>query len=100
MNIENLKAAGFVETTYEGQEGVFWTKRMSLKDMPYYKEHMVDNDLYFESDIAIIECAETKKFPKGGVQMVLEEIDYIEEMVAVDSEEGISLLKQAGAVVQ
>lgn len=96
VNIEKLQAAGFVETTYEGQSGVFYTKRMPLSEMPYYRENVVDNDLYLETDVAIIECCTTDKFPDGGVQMTIDGLDYLEDMVGIDSEEGTSLLRQAG----
>jgi hypothetical protein len=96
IEVEKLKSAGFAETTYEGQDGVFLTKKMSVMDMPYYREHVVDNQILYEDDIAVIEVGITARFPNGGIQMVAEGTDYIEEMTDVNSEDGISLLREAG----
>ncbi|MDA8093304.1 MAG: hypothetical protein M0T84_05215 [Betaproteobacteria bacterium] len=97
MNAQKLKEAGFVETTYAGQEGVFLTKRMSIGSMRYGSEHIVDNDTVLAEDMAVIEVVPAnKQFPKGGVRMVVENTDYYEETVPLDTEEGIGLLRDAG----
>ncbi|GIL13732.1 MAG: hypothetical protein BroJett038_24520 [Chloroflexota bacterium] len=98
MDIEKLKAAGFVETTYPGQHGVFLTKRMPIQDMPYAREHIVDNEIVCETDTAVVEFVPDPLFPGGGVQMTVAQCDYIEEAVAVSSEEGQALLRDAGVV--
>lgn len=96
MDIEKLKAAGFVETTYPGQEGIFLTKRMPIRDMPYASEHIVDNEIVGETDTAVIEVVPDPLFPGGGVQMVVDQCDYVEETVSVTSAEGLALLRDAG----
>ena len=96
MDIEKLKAAGFVETTYPGQDGVFLTKRMPVQDMPYVSEHIVDNELVCERDIAVVEFVPDPLFPGGGVQMTVEQWDYIEDAVSASSDEGLGLLRDAG----
>lgn len=96
MDIEKLKAAGFVETTYPGQDGVFLTKRMPISDMPYAREHIIDGDWVGETDIAVIEYVPANHFPGGGVQMSVDKTDYMEEAVLVTTEEGLALLRDAG----
>lgn len=96
MDLKKLEQAGFVPTTYPGQPGVFLTKRMPIDDMPYAREHIVDGELVGDSDIAVIEYVPDPLFKGGGVQMTVEKTDYIEEAVAVDSEEGVALLRDAG----
>lgn len=96
MDIEKLKAAGFVETTYPGQLGVFLTKRMPIREMPYTREHVVDNEIACETDTAVVEFVPDPLFPGGGVQMTIDLCDYFGEAVSVKSEEGLSLLRDAG----
>lgn len=96
MDIQQLKAAGFVETTYPGQEGVFLTKRMPVAHMPYASEHIADGEWVSTTDTAVIEVVPDPLYPGGGVQMAVENTDYMEEPVALDSEEGLALLRDAG----
>ena len=96
IDIEKLKAAGFVETTYPGQEGVFWTKRMPISAMPYAREHIADGDLVCETDIAVIEYVPANLFPGGGVQLTVGNTDYMEEAVSVTKEACMALLRDAG----
>jgi hypothetical protein len=86
-----LKSAGFVETTYQGQPGVFLTK-----NMPYAREHIVDNENIFDTDTAIIEVVPDPLFPGGGVQLAMQDCDYMEEAISISSEEGLALLRDAG----
>ncbi len=94
--IEKMKAAGFVETTYPGQEGVFLTKRMLIQEMPYAREHIADGELICDTDKAVIEFVPDPLFPGGGVQMSVVECDYIEEAESINSEFGRALLRDAG----
>lgn len=96
MDIEKLKAAGFVETTYPDQEGAFLTKRMPIQDMPYAREHIVDGDGVMDTDTVVIAYVPDNLFPGGGVQMVVEQSDYMEDTVSVNSEDGLALLRDAG----
>lgn len=96
MNIEKLKSAGFLETTYPGQDGVFWTKRMPISEMPYAREHVADGEWVAETDIAIIEYVPASLFPGGGVQMTVVNTDYMEETISITTEEGLALLRDAG----
>ena len=96
MDIEKLKAAGFVETTYPDQPGIFWTKHLPIADMPYASEHIADGFLVSETDTAIVETVPDVAFKGGGVHMLVLRSDYAEDIVAVDSEEGLALLRDAG----
>ena len=98
MEITKLKAAGFVEATYPGQEGVFLTKRMPISEMPYARKHVVDDEYVCDTDIAVIEYVPVNLFPGGGVQMVVENTDYAEEAISAISDEGLALLRDAGVV--
>lgn len=90
MNIEELKAHGFVEATYEGKDGVSLVKKRKVEDFPYAKEHMVDNEYIYGDSDAFMEVT-----PDGCIKFVIPDSDYIEGPVALDSEEGSGLLKDA-----
>jgi hypothetical protein len=96
MDVNALKAAGFVETVYKGQSEVFLTKKMPVADMPYAREHIVDNEYVFDTDTAIIEVVPDPLFPGCGVQLAMQDSDYVEDAVSVSSEEGLALLRDAG----
>lgn len=84
---EALVAAGFVETHYEGQEGVFYTKRLRAADMPFARDFIIDNDSVFPEDEVVLEVT-----PDRCVQLVVPAGDYIEPAVSVDSERGLDML--------
>lgn len=92
MNREQLVAAGFVPTTYEGQEGEFLVKRTKVEDMPYAREHLIDNDFIYGYMEAVTEVT-----PDRRVQLMIAEVDYVEGPVALDTEEGATLLGDAVA---
>lgn len=99
MDIEMLKASGFVETTYPGQEGVFLVKRMPVSEMPYAHEHIVDDELVSDTDTGVIEVFGwdgPAGFAGARVQWSIEDTDYYEEPVQCFSEEGRGLLRDAG----
>lgn len=96
MDIEKLKAAGFIETTYPGQEGVFLTKRLSIAEMPEASATLVDWEIIGDTDIAVVEYVPDPLFPGGGVQMTIEHTDYIQDAIPADGEEGLALLRDAG----
>lgn len=92
LNAE-LLAAGFVPTTYDDQAGVFMAKRTRVEDLPYAREHLVDNDFIFGSSEAV-----TEVLPSGKVQLYIPDSDYLEGPIDVYSEEGRALLKDALSV--
>jgi len=92
---EQLIAAGFVETHYPGQEGVFYTKRMAAWDMPYTRENIVDNDSVMPEDEVVVEVT-----PGRGIQMSISSADYVEESVPLDTPEGLGLLRDAGLIIE
>ncbi|MBA1280280.1 hypothetical protein [Stutzerimonas stutzeri] len=63
--IENLLKMGFTPTTYEGQDGVFYTKKIKASDVPYLAEKVVDDDVLFGDDL-VTYCV----CPDGEVQLV------------------------------
>ncbi len=93
--IDRLVVSGFAPKRYKGQEGVFYRKDLRLGEMPYAKEHIVDDDDFFESTKAVIEVT-----PDGRVQFFIEERDYLEGPHPIDSDDGQALLKDAGFVVE
>ncbi|MBN9424738.1 MAG: hypothetical protein BGO63_10455 [Candidatus Accumulibacter sp. 66-26] len=90
MDIEKLKAAGFVETTYPDQEGVFLTKRTRVDALPRAGANFVDNDFICGDSEAI-----TEMFPDGGVQLHIPDGDYVEGPYAASSVEAAALLNDA-----
>ncbi|AHY45250.1 hypothetical protein [Stutzerimonas decontaminans] len=88
---DQLAAAGFVETTYDGQEGIFYTKRQQAWDMPYVREHIIDNEEVLPETEVIVEVT-----PDQHVQMYIRDADYAEGPFALESDEALGLLKDAG----
>lgn len=89
MTRDELLSAGFVETTYTAQEGVFLAKRTKVADLPYSGEHLVDNNYIFGDMLAVTELT-----PSGLAQLSIGDADYA-EVYPSDSEEGKALLKDA-----
>lgn len=96
MDIDKLKAAGFVEATYPGQEGVFLVKRMPIAQMPNALDRIANGESVTGEDTVVIEVVPDPLFPGAGVQLIVKQSDYYEEAVAVDSDDGIALLRDAG----
>lgn len=91
MNIEALKAAGFKPVTYPGQDGTYYAKTLLVLDMPYMKEHAIDNEVIFEDTQLIVEVT-----PDARVQMTAVNTSYVEDPIGIDTEEGRALLRDAG----
>lgn len=90
---EQLEQSGFKPVKYEGQEGIFMAKTLKSNDMPYFMEHVVDGEYVFDTDDVVVEVG-----PDNRVQLVDLNTDYFEESVPVDSDEGRTLLIDAGFV--
>lgn len=86
-----LKAAGFVETRYDHDDGVFYVRRLPAKDVPYACDHLIDDDLVEADDEVIVEIT-----PDHLVQMVILVSDYVVGPVPVGSDEGPDLLRGLG----
>lgn len=93
MSVEVLKAAGFKETRYPDQEGVFWKKTLKARDMPYVREHLVGEECEADDEVWV------EVIPGDGVQMGITGSSYFEEPVPVSSEDGRGLLRDAGVAV-
>ena len=100
ITIEALVANGFEPTTYDGQPGTFYVKKLKASQMPYFNEHVVDNELVFDTDEIVVEVfdGEENGAPLLVVQLVDQNTDYFEEAVPVESKEGLALLKDAGFI--
>lgn len=94
MDRARLLASGFVTTQYDGQPGEFLVKRAKVEDMPYAREHLIDNNLIYGYMEAVTELT-----PGGMVQLYIAEADYLEGPVAVASDEGSALLADAVAAL-
>ena len=90
MEKAEFVAAGFVPTTYEGQEGEFLTKKVRVEQMPYAAKHLIDDDSIFGTFEAI-----TEVIPGGRVQLYIPDADYAEGPVPIGSEEGQALINDA-----
>ena len=88
---EQLLAAGFIETKFPNQDGTFYIKKLAAEDMPYVNEHIVDNDEVLGTSEVIVQVT-----PAREVQIYIPSADYTEELVPVDSPEGLGILRDAG----
>ena len=82
-----LLNAGFIATTYAGQEGAFFVRRTRASDMPYLGKQ-IDGDFILEDSIVV-----TEVIPNGRVQVSIPETGYLEEPVDAISEEGQGALR-------
>jgi hypothetical protein len=89
MNKQELLKHGFVEQTYQGQEGTYLVKKGKAEHFPYAREHMVGAEVTAYSD-AVMEIT-----PKNEIQFYVPYDDYLEGPYPLDSEEGQGLLKDA-----
>lgn len=96
MNIELLQRAGFKETFHPDQieKRAFWTKTLKAREMPYVREHLVEEGGAITEDTEVV----VEVTPDGGVQMTVGP-DYYEEPVPLESDEGFGLLRDAGVPV-
>lgn len=86
--IENLLRMGFAPAEYEGQDGVFYVKKLKASDVPYLAEKVVDNDVLFDDDqVTYCVC------PDGEVQLVYGDQH---EKGPMSSPEGRALLLDIG----
>jgi hypothetical protein len=81
-----LLANGFDRTTYSDKEGDLIVKHVIIDNMPYAKEHMIDNEYICSGMTAILEIC-----PDGQVQLHIPDAEYLENY-PVDTEEGVALI--------
>ncbi|MPQ71949.1 hypothetical protein [Pseudomonas sp. MWU12-2323] len=91
ITIEQLVAAGFAETSKAGQAGVFYSKRLQAWDMPYVREHIIDDKTVLPETEVIVEVT-----PDKCVLMYIEDADYVEGPAALESDDAMGLLNDAG----
>jgi hypothetical protein len=82
-----LKVQGFAPS----EDGKYLVKKLKVGEMPYAREHIVDNDLVSERCEAVVKVTSDNQ-----VQMVIGNGAYFEEIVPLSSEEGLGLLIDAG----
>ncbi len=97
MNEERLISGGFVRTTYEGQEGVFLTKRVPLERMPDAFPRLKDDECIEGTSEAVTEVIPPCRVigPKPMVQLHVPDADYVEGPYLVDSDAGRALIEDA-----
>lgn len=91
MDTKALEAAGFMETKYDELDGLSYTKHLKASDVPYIREFFIDHESVFEDSEVVIEVT-----PDGRVQRFIPDADHVAGPVLVESDEGISLLREAG----
>lgn len=90
--------AGFQDVVYEGQEGVFLVKKFETQQLPYVKEHLIDDDFIWEGEACVVEL-----IPDGSIQLAINESDYYERYFLVGEEANpeiwSSMAKDAGVTL-
>lgn len=85
----DLLGLGFKNVTYKDQTGQFLTLTTKVDDMPYAKEHLVDNVYIFGDSTAVIELT-----PANDIQICILDADY-SEVYSLESDEGQALVRDA-----
>jgi hypothetical protein len=87
-----MAQAGFVRGLGSDPEATSYVKTMEVGAMPYAREHIVGTLNITEKDTALIEyCPETRE-----VSFSIHAVNYFEEPVQAESEDGKGLLRDAG----
>jgi hypothetical protein len=89
---EQLLSVGFVETTYEEQEGVFFVKKIQAKDMPFFSKDAIDDEEVFADSEVIVEVLPDLK----ELQIVILDSDYTLYPESIDTEQSKNILRDAG----
>jgi len=95
--LESFRKVGFIEKTYEGQDGVFLAKRILCCDMPVLGKKIIDGNYVTINSFCIVELC-----PDGCIQVCLvgEEIDYHETYdLSSDRDAWLALAIDAGVDV-
>lgn len=87
-----FRAAGFIDYTYKGQDGVFLRKEMDCGDMPNVKATIINGDYITDDSRCVIELV-----PNGNLQMYIADDDYHECYDFDNTKEGfLALAHDAG----
>lgn len=90
--LEAFRAAGFIDYTYPGQEGVFLRKELVCGEMPLMKAGMIDGEYVVEDTACIVEL-----IPDGRLQAYIPDVDYVEHQEYPVNKDGfLSLAEDAG----
>lgn len=102
VNEERLISGGFVRTTYEGQEGIFLTKRVSLERMPAAFLRIKGDEFIDGSSESVTEIIPPSRVsgPKPMVHLHVPDADYVEGPYLVESDDGKALIEDALAARQ
>lgn len=95
ITVEDLLANGFKWKEYEGQPGQFLVKTTTVEKLPTLGERMIDDDWCYGDMEITIEMISLEMRPDPHVQFCIPDIDYFEDSIPFDSEEGQSLLRDA-----
>ena len=85
----DLKTQGFIERRYPGKDGVFLVKAGQVQDFPYAREHIALS----HDSVGLYDSAEMEVCPAGTVVFRVPSAEYVEGPFALDTEEGLTLLK-------
>jgi len=90
--LDEFRAAGFIDYTYPGQEGVFLRKELTCGEMPLMKQGMIDGEYVVEGTTCVVEL-----IPDGRLQAYIPDVDYVEHQEYQMNKDGfLSLAKDAG----
>lgn len=90
MNPNILIAAGFT------QNGNIFNKTMRAEDIPYFAEHIVDNELVFgTTEIQMVINTEDRTLQMSGVNETYEEGPY-----SIDENDGRQAMRDMGVVFE
>ena len=89
VTTEQLVASGFAPTA----TGSGMAKTLKAADMPYFREHIVDNNIAFETDDISVSV-------NSDGTLTLEDLmtGYREDGILANSDEGVALLVDAGFI--
>ncbi len=90
--LDDFRAAGFVDSTYENQVGVFLKKVLACSDMPNVKATIVNGEYITDDSKCVVEIV-----PDGDLQLYIDDDDYHERYNFFENKEGfLALAKDAG----
>lgn len=88
-----FRAAGFVDYTYKGQDGVFLRKELMCGAMPMIKAKNINEWSITEESICVLDL-----LPDGDLQLYIADDDYVERYDYASKKDGFLALAQDAGV--